>query len=140
MSRSGNYAVTISSLPLQIFVYCSGCYLPFFFVAEALMFVYKGAVLPYSNATLAAEIILLVLYAGVEGCRLFIGAKGNLTQRKLPLFVALALAVPVLFGYLFFLLWQTYVLRIETVLIYIGIVLLACQVVFSFLTVWAFLR
>ena len=50
--------------------------------------------------------------AAAVACGVFVsrlGAKGNLTQRKVPLLVALGLSIPVLFGYLFFLLWQTYV-------------------------------
>jgi transmembrane protein 216 len=112
----------------------------FFFVVEGLVFFYKGVVLPYPKANLASEIVLLCLYAAVEACRLFMGAKGNLTQRKVPLFIALALAVPILFSYLFFLLWQTYVLRLEVILIAVGIVLLGFQIFFSLVTVWAFLR
>ncbi|XP_062506664.1 transmembrane protein 216-like [Corticium candelabrum] len=137
---TGQFDVTLSSLPLQIFVYFNGGYLPLFFLIECLVFMYKGTVLPYPGSNLAAEVVLLFLYAAVEACRLFFGAKGNLTQRKVPLLVALGLSIPVLFGYLFFLLWQTYVLRLEVILVGIGMVLLGFQILFSLVTVWAFLR
>jgi len=36
------------------------------------------------------------------------GAKGNLTERKLPLLLSLVFILPVFFGYLYLSLWQTY--------------------------------
>ncbi|CAB4041222.1 transmembrane 216-like, partial [Paramuricea clavata] len=63
----------LSSLPLQVLLHLNVWYYVVFWVAELLLYVYKGVILPYPNqgSTLALEIILLFLFALIEAVRLF---------------------------------------------------------------------
>eukprot|EP00128_Syssomonas_multiformis_P017357 Colp12_sorted_trinity150504_noHs@13357 len=132
--------ITLSSLPLQILLYLNGWYYVFWWICEILLFVYKGSILLYPPHALGAEIFLLFVFAAVEKCRTFLGSKGNLTENSSPLSVSIAFGVPVIFAYLFYLLWQTYVLRIEAILQYIGIAFTGLEMLISVYTVIVFAR
>ncbi|XP_069757777.1 transmembrane protein 216-like isoform X2 [Narcine bancroftii] len=73
----------------------------------------RGLLLPYAHANLALDLVLLFLYLGVEIMRIFFGSKGNLTQRKVPLTISLMLLGPSAIMAVYYLLLQTYVLRLE---------------------------
>ena len=68
------------------------------------------------------------------------GQKGNLTERLLAVGLSLALSVPSLFGVLYLLVWQTYVLRIEVILAAIQIAFLGLQFIFGIISVVTFAR
>ncbi|KFO80493.1 Transmembrane protein 216, partial [Cuculus canorus] len=53
---------------------------------------------------------------GTEAIRIFFGSKGNLCRRKLPLSIGLALTVPAAVMAIYYLLLQTYALRLEAIL------------------------
>lgn len=139
-SSRGKTVVVLSSLPLQILLYLNGWYFGFFWVCEMLMYIYKGSVLPYPSQNIIGEVILLVMLAIIETVRLFLGRKGNLTEKLVHLAVSLALVLPVLFGALFILLWQTYVLRAEIILACILLVFLLLEVIFEVVTLITFAR
>jgi len=134
--------VQLSSLPLQIFLFLNIYYAIIFCVAELLLYIYKGTLLPYPDmgATLGIEIFIIFLLAFFEGVRLFLGYKGNLAERTLSLALSLVLGIPVLFINLFILLWQTYVLRIEAILVGIALVLLGLEIIFSIAAIFTFKR
>jgi len=134
--------VQLSSLPLQIFLFLNIYYAIIFCVAELLLYIYKGTLLPYPDmgATLGIEIFIIFLLAFFEGVRLFLGYKGNLAERTLSLVLSLVLGIPVLFINLFILLWQTYVLRIEAILVGIALVLLGLEIIFSIAAIFTFKR
>ncbi|KAM7450683.1 hypothetical protein ABFA07_001677 [Porites harrisoni] len=138
----GKTVVELSSLPLQIFLFLNIYYAIVFCVAELLLYIYKGTLLPYPDmgATLGIEIFIIFLLAFFEGVRIFLGYKGNLAERTLSLALSLVLGIPVLFIHLFILLWQTYVLRIEAVLVSIALVLLGLEMIFSIAAVFTFKR
>ncbi|XP_062918149.1 transmembrane protein 216-like isoform X2 [Mobula hypostoma] len=56
---------------------------------------------------------MLFLYLGVEVIRIFFGSKGNLSQRKVPLTISLVLLGPSTIMAIYYMLLQTYVLRLE---------------------------
>lgn len=134
--------VQLSSLPLQIFLFLNIYYAIIFCVAELLLYIYKGTLLPYPDmgATLGIEIFIIFLLAFFEGVRLFLGYKGNLAERTLSLALSLVLGIPVLFINLFILLWQTYVLRVEAILVGIALVLLGLEIIFSIAAIFTFKR
>ncbi|XP_051777797.1 transmembrane protein 216-like isoform X2 [Erpetoichthys calabaricus] len=104
------------------------------------MFIYKGLVLPYSPANLTLDLVMLFLYLGVEILRLFFGSKGNLTQRSLPLAVCLTLTLPCAMMAVYYLLLQTYVLRVEVILNAILLVFCLFEIVLEIATLAAFSR
>ncbi|XP_068701595.1 transmembrane protein 216-like [Montipora capricornis] len=138
----GKTVVELSSLPLQIFLFLNIYYAIIFCIAELLLYVYKGVLLPYpdTGVTLGIEIFVILLLAFFEGVRLFLGYKGNLAERTLSLGLSLVLGIPVLFIDLFILLWQTYVLRIEAILVGIALVFLGLEMIFSIFAIFTFKR
>ncbi|XP_023988873.1 transmembrane protein 216 isoform X2 [Physeter macrocephalus] len=81
---------------------------------------------------------MLFLYLGIEVIRLFFGTKGNLCQRKMPLGISMALTFPSAMMASYYLLLQTYVLRLEAILS--GILLFFCgsELLLEVLTLAAF--
>uniref|UniRef100_UPI00358EF521 transmembrane protein 216-like isoform X3 n=1 Tax=Myxine glutinosa TaxID=7769 RepID=UPI00358EF521 len=66
--------------------------------------------------------------------------KGNLTERRVPLTLALGLAVPCVLLSLYLLLWQTYVLRAEVIISSILLVFLGFEAVLSCLAIATFAK
>ncbi|CAL1540302.1 unnamed protein product, partial [Lymnaea stagnalis] len=129
-----------SSLPYQILLFLNGWYFAFFFVCEILLFVFKGETLPYATNVLAAEVILLFLLAMVEALRLFFGKRGNLTEQIMGVLVCVILSIATIFGVLFFLLWQTYVLRVEIILTSIQLFFIGMELIFGIISIITFAK
>ncbi|XP_013400374.1 transmembrane protein 216 isoform X2 [Lingula anatina] len=136
----GKVQVIRSSLPYQILLYCNAWYFGFFWIAEILIYIFKGETLPYPNGVLAAEVVLLFFLGGLESLRIFFGQKGNLTERMLTVVLCIVLSLPTLAGILYILLWQTYVLRVEVILSAIELVFIALELLFGIISVVTFAR
>ncbi len=93
-----------------------------------------GSILPYKSSVLGAEIFLLFVFAVIEAVRLYHGSKGNKTERKIPLLVAFCLGAATAVCYVFYLQWQTYVLRVEFILNIIGLCFVGVESLFAFFT------
>nr|XP_005996142.1 PREDICTED: transmembrane protein 80 [Latimeria chalumnae] len=126
MARTaGRAAVVLSSVPLQCLFYLNGVYYCFYFLATLLMIIYKSQVLSYPDNKLALDLALLFIMAILEVIRLYLGARGNLTEEEVPVGVSLVLEVGSILLSVYFLAWQTYVLRADLI---IGAILLALYV------------
>ncbi|XP_071792331.1 transmembrane protein 216-like [Asterias amurensis] len=132
--------VVLSSLPLQILLYLNGWYFALFWIVELLLFGYKVLILPYPGANFIAEIIILVLMLGIEYVRIFLAKKGNLTEKIVHLGVSLAISLATLFFSLYLLLWQTYILRIEIIVVAVVLVFLFLEAVFGLIAIITFAR
>ncbi|KAJ8249158.1 hypothetical protein GJAV_G00231800 [Gymnothorax javanicus] len=122
-------STVLSSVPFQLILYLSAIYFLFYFLATLCMIIYKSQVLSYPDGNLTLDLCLLFLLAALELLRLYWGVRGNLQESERCLGVSLALtACTVLLG-VYFLLWQTYVLRADYI---ISAILLACYLL-SFL-------
>ncbi|XP_056295653.1 transmembrane protein 216 isoform X5 [Pseudoliparis swirei] len=106
----------LSSTPLQVLFYLNSWYFAAFYLAEILMFIYKGILLPYPADNLVLDVVLLALFLGLETLRLFYGWKGNLCERPLASCAALLVLLPCAALAVYFLLLQTFVLRLEFLL------------------------
>ncbi|KAM6953549.1 transmembrane protein 216 [Aplochiton taeniatus] len=115
MAASGKHPI-LSSTPLQVLLYLNSWYFAVFILAEALMFVYKGFMLPYPPSNLILDVVLLLLYLGLETLRIFYGWKGNLCERSLAVAVSMLILVPCTVLAVYYLLLQTFVLRLEFIL------------------------
>ncbi|OXB57431.1 hypothetical protein ASZ78_010146 [Callipepla squamata] len=133
-----------------------------FFLLEAFIFAYKGEpppsrsscprspalsaavpavlLLPYPLGNLLLDVLLLLLYLGVEAARIFFGSEGNLCQRKVPLAASLALTVPAAVMATYCLLLQTYALRLEAVLSAVLLLFYAVELLLGSLALAAFSR
>ncbi|XP_037694173.1 transmembrane protein 216 isoform X2 [Choloepus didactylus] len=145
----------LSSTPLEILFFLNGWYYATYFLLELFIFLYKGLLLPYPTANLVLDVVMLLLYLGIEVIRLFFGqgkqatwrrlqklcltgTKGNLCQRKMPLGISVALTFPSAMMAFYYLLLQTYVLRLEAIMN--GILLFFCgsELLLEVLTLAAF--
>ncbi|EPQ11422.1 Transmembrane protein 216 [Myotis brandtii] len=128
----------LSSTPLEILFFLNGWYYATYFLLELFIFLYKGLLLPYPTANLVLDVAMLLLSLGIEVIRLFFGSKGNLCQRKMPLAISVALTFPSALMASYYLLLQTYVLRLEAIMN--GILLLFCgsELLLEVLTLAAF--
>ena len=86
---------------------------------------FLGLALPFPARNFWTELLLLIVMSCVDLMRIFFGTsnififrnvtlyctgmKGNLTRRIVPLLVSLVFLLPMFFGYLYLILWQTYV-------------------------------
>ncbi|XP_066505787.1 transmembrane protein 216 isoform X2 [Hoplias malabaricus] len=139
MAARGRHPI-LSSTPLQVLFYLNSWYFAAFFIAEILMFVYKGVLLPYPQSNLILDIVLLLLYLGLEILRLFYGWKGNLCERSLTLSVSVFVLVPCTVLCVYYLLLQTFILRLEFILSIVLLCFYGLELILALMTISAFSR
>ncbi|KAM9470460.1 transmembrane protein 216 [Clarias gariepinus] len=139
MAARGSHPI-LSSMPLQVLFYLNSWYFAAFFIAEILMFVYKGILLPYPQANLILDIVLFLLFLGLETLRIFYGWKGNLCERSLMLIISVGTLVPCTVLSVYYLLLQTFILRLEFILNAILLCFYAFEFVLALITIAAFSR
>ncbi|XP_056657611.1 transmembrane protein 216 isoform X7 [Monodelphis domestica] len=120
----------LSSVSLEILFFLNGWYSATYFLLELFTFLYK--------ANLILDLVMLFLYLGIEITRIFFGTKGNLCQRMMPLGISLALTFPSAMMASYYLLLQTYVLRLEAVMGTILLLFCALEVILEVLTLSTF--
>ncbi|XP_038620154.1 transmembrane protein 138 isoform X1 [Tachyglossus aculeatus] len=128
----------LASTPLEILLFLHGWYSATYFLLELFVFLYKGLLLPYPVANLILDVMMLFLYLGIEVIRIFFGSKGNLCQRMLPLGISLALTFPAAMMASYYLLLQTYVLRLEAVTNAIQLLFYGSEMLLQVLTLVTF--
>ncbi|NWV00539.1 TMM80 protein, partial [Upupa epops] len=106
----------LSSVPLQILLCAHGIYYAFYFAATLAIIVYKSQAFSYPDGFLVADVVLLLLMAALEVLRLQLGSRGNLTEEEAPLGLSLAATAGSGALSVYFLGWQTYVLRADVIL------------------------
>ncbi|XP_077528877.1 transmembrane protein 216-like isoform X1 [Haemaphysalis longicornis] len=106
----------LSSLPYQVLLVFGGWFYVVFAAVELFLLLFKGLSFPYPSGNMASEVCLLAFLTVVENVRLTLGKRGNLTERSPCLVLSLVLTVPAVLGAVYFLVWQTYVLRLDLVL------------------------
>lgn len=124
-----------SSLPYQILLYLNGWYLAAFLTMEVLMLIYKISVLPYPTGNIMAEVFLFIFLAAVESVRIFMGKKGNLTEQMISIVLSVIFAAPSVLAMLYLLLWQTYVLHLEVILVSLALVFEGVELLFALLAI-----
>ncbi|XP_056149982.1 transmembrane protein 216 isoform X2 [Lampris incognitus] len=130
----------LSSTPLQILFHLNCWYFAAFFLAEVLMFVYKGILLPYPSDNLILDVVLLVLYLGLESLRIFYGSKGNLCERCLATSVSVLILLPCVALAVYYLYLQTFVLRMEFILSSILLCFYGLEFLLGLVSIFAFSR
>lgn len=134
-----------------------------------------GILLPYPQANLILDVVLLLLYLGLEALRLFYGQcknndgiccivhkyftcfvailslvvdwnapfsgwKGNLCERSLMLIVSVGVLVPCTVLSVYYLLLQTFILRLEFIINAILLCFYALELVLALITIAVFSR
>ncbi|KAH1172261.1 hypothetical protein KIL84_007879 [Mauremys mutica] len=100
----------------EILFYLNGFYYIFYFLATLLMIIYKSQVFSYPDNYLALDLALLFIMAILEAIRLYLGTKGNLTEEEVPLGVSLVITVGSIMLSVYFLVWETYVLKADVII------------------------
>ncbi|GAX77664.1 hypothetical protein CEUSTIGMA_g5107.t1 [Chlamydomonas eustigma] len=106
----------LTSLTLQIFLYFGGWWDVFYYVLNILVFVYKGLTLPYPTRNFAMEFSFAWLWFIIDIPRIFLISKGNKTETCFPLFMSWWLNLPLLGLYIYYIKFETYVLKIDLIL------------------------
>ncbi|XP_022616100.1 transmembrane protein 216 [Seriola lalandi dorsalis] len=135
----GNQPI-LSSTPLQVLLYLNSWYFGAFYLAEILMFIYKGVSLPYPSDNLVLDVVLLVIFLGLETLRIFYGWKGNLCERSLASCASLFILFPCVALAVYYLLLQTFVLRLEFILCAILLCFYSLEFLLGLLSVSSFSR
>ncbi|KAM9850414.1 transmembrane protein 216 [Aulostomus maculatus] len=104
------------------------------------MFIYKGVLLPYPSNNLVLDLVLLLLFLGVEPLRIFYGWKGNLCEHSLALCVSLLMLLPSVTLAVYFMLLQTFVLLLEFILAAVLLCLHSLHLLMGLFTLSSFSR
>jgi len=129
-----------SSLALQLLLYLGSYYCGAFLIIEFLLIIYKSIILPYPAGNLLSECLLLVMLCCVEVCRVLSGWKGNLLENTSSIIVSLALLIPSVLSVVYILAFQSYVLRLETILCCVQLAIQGLQLVFGLVCAATFSR
>ncbi|XP_015993708.1 transmembrane protein 80 isoform X1 [Rousettus aegyptiacus] len=137
--RGGTSSTALSSVLLQMLLCLSGTYCALYFLATLLMIMYKSQVFSYPHSHLALDLTLLFLLGILEATRLYFGAKGNLVEAEVPLAASLVLTAASALLSVHFLLWQTLVLRADSVLSAVLLTLHGLEAVLQVVAIAAFI-
>eukprot|EP00127_Corallochytrium_limacisporum_P006413 Clim_evm3s227 gene=Clim_evmTU3s227 len=129
-----------SLFSLQILLYFHSPLLLVLMIAETGFFIFKGTQLAYSASNFAAEVILVAFLLGLELFRIRLAKQGNLTERTVPLGIAILLVAPAGFGFVYLMFFQTDVLRIEFIYVAILLGMLGMEALFSLFAFLSFHR
>lgn len=117
-----------------------GWFYVIFAALQLFLLLFKGLSFPYPKGNMASELTLLAFTTIVESVRLFLGKKGNLTERSTSVLLSILLTVPSSLSAFYFLLWQTYVLRLDVVLSAVQLLFQALQTLFAVFSIAAFAK
>ncbi|XP_051975830.1 transmembrane protein 80-like [Xyrauchen texanus] len=101
---------------LQILLYLSGAYSVFYFLSTLSMIIYKSRVLSYPDGQLTLDVFLLFLMAGFEALRVYWGVRGNLQESEIYTGSNLIATGATVLLALYFIIWQSYVLRADVII------------------------
>ncbi|XP_009949753.1 PREDICTED: transmembrane protein 80-like [Leptosomus discolor] len=136
--RKGRTSAVLSSVPLQILLYVNGIYYILYFLATLAMIVYKSQVFSYPDDFLAPDLALLFIMAILEVLRLHLGSRGNLTEEEAPLGLSLVITVGSVILSVYFLVWQTYVLKADVIINAVLLLTYGLESIFKVMAIAAF--
>ncbi|KAL7857683.1 hypothetical protein AOLI_G00177850 [Acnodon oligacanthus] len=108
-------ASVLSSVLLQILLCLSAFYSLFYFLASLCLIIYKSQVLSYPDSDLALDVCLLLLMAALDIIRVYLGVRGNLQESEKYVGANLIITGATLLFAVYFLVWQSYVLRADVI-------------------------
>ncbi|NXJ07062.1 TMM80 protein, partial [Odontophorus gujanensis] len=132
-----NNSYQLSSIPLQLLFYINQFYYIFYFVVTLTMIVYKSHVFSYPDQFLALDLTLLCIMATLEVLRLYLGSRGNLAEDEGPLGLSLAIMIGSIVLSVYFLVWQTYVLKVDVIINSVLLLMYGLESVLQVLTIAA---
>ncbi|KAK5650822.1 hypothetical protein RI129_001851 [Pyrocoelia pectoralis] len=120
-----------ASLTFEVLLYLNSYYFGLFAVCEIGMNVVKAINLSLPNFETDFGILLAVCI--LELFRVILARRGNLTEKAWPVLLALSLTIPSAVGVVYFVFWQSVVLRLEYIICGIQCVFQMAEIVFGIL-------
>lgn len=96
--------------------------------------------LPYPNPSKGMEFFALFAFVALESSRLYFGSRGNKTESIPPLMIFHLLTVAAAFGYVYYMIWQTYVTYLDIPLNAIGLFFVGSELLFALHQIWKLSR
>ncbi|XP_075986649.1 transmembrane protein 216-like [Anticarsia gemmatalis] len=125
-----------SSLAYEILLYLNSFYLGMFFVCEVAMGILKAINVSYPDNALLTEAGIFSALCLVEVIRISLGRRGNLASKKVPVFFSVILTIPSAVGVCYFLIYQTYILRLEYIWCAVMLMFHALELAFAILFIF----
>jgi transmembrane protein 216 len=124
-----------SSTALHLLLCINIHYTIFWFILEIVLFIFKYYHLPYAASAFGIEISMIFILCFNEFIREFFGIKGNLILQNNHLIVSIIYGIISIIGFIFFLVWQSYIQRAEILLSTIGLTLITIEILLSIITI-----
>lgn len=124
-----------SSTALHLLLYVHQRFTIFWFILEILLFIFKYYHVPYPSNAFGIELAMIFMLCSNEFVRQFFAIKGNLTLKVNHLIISIVWGVFCIIGFVFFLVWQSYIQRAEILLSAIGLALIVLEMILSLITI-----
>ncbi|XP_028286260.1 transmembrane protein 80-like [Parambassis ranga] len=112
----GRPAGVLSSVTLQVLLNLTTVYFSFYFLFTLGLIIRKSLELSYPADALVCDVCLLFLLAALEFLHFFCGVKGNLTENEGYIIGNLILTGASILLTVYFLVWQSYVMRADVII------------------------
>ena len=111
-----------SALIFQITLFLRGWFVVGFVIFEYCMLFIKSKSLPFPSPNFYAEFFLILMYLVIDFVGIRMGKRGNLTNKAIFIFVNILFHIPSILSLIYLVMWQTYILRIELIVVNIAII------------------
>ncbi|CAG9311516.1 unnamed protein product [Blepharisma stoltei] len=128
----------LSLLPLQTLIYYDILYSHLYFIVTAVLYIYKSTILTYPPNTISLECAGLAFFIFLQYFRLFIGIVGNKAEGPGVMIHFLVLTIPSIFGGVFFIALQLYVLIADRVMNIIFLIISSIEFILGIVVVIRF--
>jgi hypothetical protein len=103
-------------LPLQVVLHYRYYFLWLYYASAIVTIILKANLYMFPTTIVNWEIAVLVFHFLIEATRMILGNKGNKTNRRSMIVLFGLLSIPVVFGNVFFMFWQTYIFKYDEIL------------------------
>ncbi|XP_044736258.1 transmembrane protein 216-like isoform X2 [Chrysoperla carnea] len=126
-----------TSLFYEVLLYLNSFYFGVFGVSEVGIALFKYVKIPYSKDAMLTEFSLLIFLCILEYCRIWLGRRGNFSDRvsAIPIILSTLLILPAAAIVVYFLIWQELILRFEYIILSVQLLLHATELVIAFLNI-----
>ncbi|XP_054476702.1 transmembrane protein 80-like [Anoplopoma fimbria] len=124
----------LSSVTLQLLLKLTSVYFVLYFLLTLGLIIRKSLVLSYPADALVCDVCLLFLLALLEVLHYSCGVRGHLTESEILILTNLIVTGTTILLTVYFLVWQTYVMRLDVILSSILLVVYGLDGVLAFST------
>lgn len=123
-----------SSTTLHLLFHANILYTILWFILEILLFIFKYFHLSYAVHAFGLEFSIVFILCCNDLLRQFFGIKGNLILQPNLLIFSILYGVFCAIGFVFLLLWQSYIQRLEILLSGISLTMIIIEILLSIIT------